>query len=123
MLHYQIVSHLKARMSILEATSVGSWVSGDRSSRRTCAELCALLYHMYSFSRLKCLLKIDSKLGAVILATQPGQIVFETPCPKKKKKNHKNRAGGVAQGEGPEFKPEYHKKNRERERGRVSMRE
>jgi hypothetical protein len=23
---------------------------------------------------------------------------------------HKNRAGGVAQGEGPEFKPQYHKK-------------
>jgi hypothetical protein len=28
---------------------------------------------------------------------------------------HKNRAGGVAQGEGPELKPQYHKINRERE--------
>jgi hypothetical protein len=27
-----------------------------------------------------------------------------------KKTLHKNRAGGVAQGESPEFKPQYHKK-------------
>jgi hypothetical protein len=26
---------------------------------------------------------------------------------------HKNRGGGVAQGEGPEFKPQYHKKKKE----------
>jgi hypothetical protein len=25
---------------------------------------------------------------------------------------HKNRAGGVAQGESPEFKPQYHKKKK-----------
>jgi hypothetical protein len=25
---------------------------------------------------------------------------------------HKNRTGGVAQGEGPEFKPQYHKKKK-----------
>jgi hypothetical protein len=25
---------------------------------------------------------------------------------------HKNRAGGVVQGEGPEFKPQYHKKKK-----------
>jgi hypothetical protein len=29
-----------------------------------------------------------------------------------------NRAGGVAQGEGPELKPQYHQKKRERERER-----
>jgi hypothetical protein len=28
----------------------------------------------------------------------------------KKKKKKKNRAGGMAQGEGPEFKPQYRKK-------------
>jgi hypothetical protein len=27
---------------------------------------------------------------------------------------HKNRAGGVAQGEGPEFKPQYHKKKKKK---------
>jgi hypothetical protein len=26
---------------------------------------------------------------------------------------HKNRAGGVAQGVGPEFKPQYHKTNKQ----------
>jgi hypothetical protein len=30
--------------------------------------------------------------------------------PYLKKTLHKNRAGGVAQGEGPEFKPQYCKK-------------
>jgi hypothetical protein len=28
------------------------------------------------------------------------------------KKNHKNKAGGVAQGEGPEFKSHFHKKKK-----------
>jgi hypothetical protein len=32
------------------------------------------------------------------------------------KKPHKNRADGVAQGEGPEFKPQYWKKKKEEER-------
>jgi hypothetical protein len=30
----------------------------------------------------------------------------------KKKTLHKNRAGGMAQGVGPEFKPQYHKINK-----------
>jgi hypothetical protein len=40
----------------------------------------------------------------VILATQsqPGQIVPQVPISKNP---HKNRAGGMAPGEGPEFKP------------------
>jgi hypothetical protein len=33
-----------------------------------------------------------------------------------KKTLHKNRAAGVAQGEGPEFKPQYHKKERKKEK-------
>jgi hypothetical protein len=32
--------------------------------------------------------------------------------PYLKKTLHKNRAGGVAQGEDPEFKPQYHKKKK-----------
>jgi hypothetical protein len=32
--------------------------------------------------------------------------------PYLEKTHHKNRAGGVAQGEGPEFKPQYHKINK-----------
>jgi hypothetical protein len=32
-----------------------------------------------------------------------------------KKAHHKNRAGGVAQGEGPEIKPQYHKKKKKKE--------
>jgi hypothetical protein len=44
-----------------------------------------------------------------MVQSQPGQIVRETlsrktPSPK--------RAGGVAQGEGPEFKPQYQKKEK-----------
>jgi hypothetical protein len=30
-----------------------------------------------------------------------------------KKKNHKKRAGGVPQGVGPEFKPQYYKTNKQ----------
>jgi hypothetical protein len=39
--------------------------------------------------------------------SQPGQIVWETLF---RKTPHKNRAGGMTQSEGPEFKPQYHKK-------------
>jgi hypothetical protein len=34
-----------------------------------------------------------------------------------KKTLHKKRAGGVAQGEGPEFKPQFKKKRKEKEGG------
>jgi hypothetical protein len=32
------------------------------------------------------------------------------------KTRHKNRAGGLAQGEGPEFKPQYHKKKKKKDK-------
>jgi hypothetical protein len=51
----------------------------------------------------------------VILATQedqPGQIVRETLSWKTL---HKNKAGGVVRGEGPELKPQYHKKKKKKE--------
>jgi hypothetical protein len=46
-------------------------------------------------------------------SSQPREVVHETLSWKIL---NKNRAGGVAQGEGPEFKPLYHKKKKERER-------
>jgi hypothetical protein len=42
-----------------------------------------------------------------MVQSQPGQIVLE-PLPRKTL--HKNRAGRVAQGEGPEFKLQYCKR-------------
>jgi hypothetical protein len=42
-----------------------------------------------------------------VVQSQPGQIVHKTVFLKTLLKN---RAGGVAQGEGPEFKPQYHQK-------------
>jgi hypothetical protein len=44
-----------------------------------------------------------------VVQSQPGQIVHET-LSQKKKTHHKNRAGGVAKGVGPEFKPQCHQK-------------
>jgi hypothetical protein len=56
----------------------------------------------------------------IILATQEAeirgitdQIVLETLS---QKTLHKNRTGGVAQGEGPEFKPQFHKKEKKRKK-------
>jgi hypothetical protein len=34
---------------------------------------------------------------------------------------HKNRAGRVAQGEGPEFKPQYHKKKKKKLKRNISL--
>jgi hypothetical protein len=44
-----------------------------------------------------------------VVRSQPGEIVRETLS---QKTLYKNKAGGVAQGEGPEFKPQYHKKKK-----------
>jgi hypothetical protein len=46
----------------------------------------------------------------VVDRSQPRQIVHETPILKKINHKKRGRAGGVAQGVGPEFKPQYHKK-------------
>jgi hypothetical protein len=45
-----------------------------------------------------------------MVQSQPGQIVHKT-LPQKT--FHKNRTGGMAQGEDPEFKPHYCKKKKE----------
>jgi hypothetical protein len=49
---------------------------------------------------------------------QPRQMVHETLS---RKTLHKNRAGGVPQGEVPEFKPQYHKKKTKQELGGVAQ--
>jgi hypothetical protein len=49
----------------------------------------------------------EDEIRKIMVRSQPGQIVHETYS---QKTLHKNRVGGVAQGEDPEFKPQYHKK-------------
>jgi hypothetical protein len=49
----------------------------------------------------------ETKIKRITVPSQPEQIVHETLS---QKFLHKNRAGGVARGEGPEFKPQYCKK-------------
>jgi hypothetical protein len=44
----------------------------------------------------------EAEIRSIVVRIQPGQIVLKTLS---RKTLHKNRAGGVAQGEGPEFKP------------------
>jgi hypothetical protein len=47
----------------------------------------------------------EAEIRRIEFQSQPWQIVHETLS---QKTLHKNRAGRVAQGEGPEFKPQYH---------------
>jgi hypothetical protein len=39
--------------------------------------------------------------------------------PSLKKTPSQERAGGVAQGLGPEFKPQYHQKKKKKKRGKI----
>jgi hypothetical protein len=48
-----------------------------------------------------------AEIRRIVVQRQPRQIVHKTLFLKTL---HKNRAGGVAQGEGPEFKPQYQNK-------------
>jgi hypothetical protein len=52
----------------------------------------------------------EAEIRRITVRRQTGQIVWE-------KTHHKNRAGGVAQGEGPKFKLQYHKKERKKKEG------
>jgi hypothetical protein len=52
----------------------------------------------------------EAEIRRITARSQPGQIVRETLSQKNPLK--KNRAGRVAQGSGPEFKPQYHKKKK-----------
>jgi hypothetical protein len=51
----------------------------------------------------------EAQIRRIVFQSQPGQIVHETLSWKL---HHKNTAGGVAQGVGPEFKPQYCKKKK-----------
>jgi hypothetical protein len=48
-----------------------------------------------------------------MVQSQPRQLVHKTLS---QKTLHKNRTGRVAQGEGPEFKPQYHKQTKKEAR-------
>jgi hypothetical protein len=53
----------------------------------------------------------EAEVRRIVVRSQPGQIVRETLSkPITKIGHHKNRAGEVA--EGPEIKPQYHKKKK-----------
>jgi hypothetical protein len=51
----------------------------------------------------------EAEIRRIAVRSQSGQIVHDTLS---QNTIHKNRAGGVAQGEGPEFKPHYRKKRK-----------
>jgi hypothetical protein len=48
-------------------------------------------------------------IRSIVVRSQPGQIVLETLS---QKYPSQKRSGVVAQGIGPEFKPQYHTKNK-----------
>jgi hypothetical protein len=56
----------------------------------------------------------EAEIRRMAAQNQPWQIVHKTLS---RKTLHKNRAGGVAEGEGPEFKPQYHKKKKKKKWG------
>jgi hypothetical protein len=51
-----------------------------------------------------------AEIRRITAQSQPRQTVYEILA--QKKPITENRAGGVAQGEGPEFKPQYCKKKK-----------
>jgi hypothetical protein len=54
----------------------------------------------------------EKEIRRITVQSQPGQIVIHKTHLKKTFHTQKNRASGVAQGEGPEFKPQYCKKKK-----------
>jgi hypothetical protein len=57
----------------------------------------------------------EAKIKRIGVQSQPRQIVHETLSILKKPSQ--NRAGGVAQDVGLEFKPRYHKTNKQKNKG------
>jgi hypothetical protein len=51
----------------------------------------------------------EADIRRIVVQSQPRQTVQETLSWKN---TSQKRAGGMAQGEGPEFKPQYHKKKK-----------
>jgi hypothetical protein len=56
----------------------------------------------------------EAEIRRIVVQNHPGQIVHKTPS--QKYLTHKKRAGGVAQGIIPEFKPSYHKKKKKKKK-------
>jgi hypothetical protein len=54
----------------------------------------------------------EAEIRRIMVWSQPRQIVQETLS--QKNPSHKKRAGGVAQGVGPEFKPQDRKKKKKK---------
>jgi hypothetical protein len=50
-----------------------------------------------------------AKIRRIAVQSQPRPIVLRDPISKKKKNSSQKKPGGVAQGVGPEFKPQCHK--------------
>jgi hypothetical protein len=51
----------------------------------------------------------EAEIRRIVVRIQPGQIVHETLS---RKNPSEKRAGGIARGVGPEFKPQHHKINK-----------
>jgi hypothetical protein len=51
----------------------------------------------------------EAEIRRIVVRSQPGQILHKTLS---QKTFHKNRTGGVAQSECPQFKPQYCKINK-----------
>jgi hypothetical protein len=51
----------------------------------------------------------EAEIRRIVVQSQPGQIVHKT-LSQKNPSHKKIRPGGVAQGESPEFKTQYHEK-------------
>jgi hypothetical protein len=83
-------------------------------STRTFLRLAAFLlhhHHLKNVSFAPVILGVqEAEIRRTMAQSQPGQIVHETLSGKHLE--HKKRAGGVAQGVDPEFKPQYQKKKR-----------
>jgi hypothetical protein len=53
----------------------------------------------------------EAEVRRIVVQSQPRQIVLKDLISKKP---FKKRVGGVAQGEGSEFKPQYHQKKKKK---------
>jgi hypothetical protein len=53
----------------------------------------------------------EAEIKRIVAQSQPRQVICETLA---RKTLHKNRAGRVPQGVGPEFKPQYCKKKKKK---------
>jgi hypothetical protein len=70
--------------------------------------------HLNKFKRHQWLMPVilvtqEEEIRRITVQSHPRQTVCETLS---QKTLHKNRAGGVVQGEGPEFKAQYRKKKK-----------